>query len=414
MEEFKGANVKQPKFNWLVICVLATVALVVIGYGAGVYQDHIREEKRIADELLYQQRKDNLARRATEFATHVDTLADSNANDGKAVLKELIGIARDIRSLTLRPFLVERYGDQTEELVARIDEFVLFEKTASEEERANSSVQDIDRYIQQMEARLRRLTSENKQQGFIVYRQFGTDSSGRGQYEAYDVERVRKCVLIAKAADLTGIGNLQQSNLYVRFVGDLPVQIQNYNTFQNFKTTEYMATYEATKVGSEIRTLQEQLEDAQSAKWEVRERWETLNSKLLNFHAMAREIAAILDDRYRHANLAEKFEDAVNRPPGTYRFKDGELTTGQSGHGDIIRVFKRGGMTVDEAVSYARVMGAKDEHLAKSRREGTTVKFFSKTGGVTVFLDRGKSNEVMFWIPEAVVLKTQGMSSAAE
>lgn len=403
MEEQREMAGAHPKNRLVVQVGLGALVFLGLMFGVHLYSQQVAEESRLAAEQQNREQTTHLEQQVARFMTRMDALG--GGEDAKTIFADLVPIARDLSDPGLRSHLNEKYGERAKDIVASAEVLAQYEKAARDAEDAERAFKDQDAFATRTEQRLNEMTAQNKKQAFMVYRRFDTDASGRGYFEAYDVQNVRKCVLIADVSIVANIGNLQETRLYVKFDGDQPVEVQKYNAFQNFKSTEYMPTYEATQASSDIGQLQDQLRDAQSAKWSAMQNRDALNVALLGYIEKAWHLANLLDVRYTKTNLAEKIDEVCKRAFGTYQFKDGEFTHGRNERGEIIYMFRKVGMSVDDALGYARVMGAKDEHLAKSRRAGTTIAYTGKRGGVTLFLDAGKVSQVMFWMPEADAYK---------
>ena len=77
----------------------------------------------------------------------------------------------------------------------------------------------------------------------MVIRRFGTESDGRGQYEALDVDRTRKVVLVASPEAMEGRGLGDQIRAYVSERGEQPVTMTNRDLGGTYETTEYFPVY---------------------------------------------------------------------------------------------------------------------------------------------------------------------------
>jgi len=88
-----------------------------------------------------------------------------------------------------------------------------------------------------------------KEISFIVSRRFDTDIySGKGYYEAIDVNSYRKVVLIANENEVKSNYYGEQITLFVKSLGEKSTTITNSNSFRSWKTTEYYEYFETSEL----------------------------------------------------------------------------------------------------------------------------------------------------------------------
>lgn len=382
------------------VMAITIISVVTYVFTLNEYQKGVAEQERIAAEQVRHERAEQLGVKILELVNRTQDLA--SAEEIEKVLADLIVLDHAITAPEMRPLLLARYGSRASEVIKRADEFLGYEKAAKVIAQAAAWAKELQARYERAEEQLADLRRENKQQAFVVSRRFGMDASGKSLYEAYDVVNVRKCVLAAATGEVQNIGNLMQTELYVKFAGDLPYQMQKYNTFQNFQTTEYVATYVTTDAEASIRRLAEQFADLRRDLAAANDRAAQSMGRQMAYLSLAHDLASLLDDRYTTFAFAEKAKEVLGPGRGIYKFKDGELNKGMSGHGDRIFMFSHPGMTLDEARRYARLMGAKDEHFANVKKKPEIIKYYGKNGGVSIFLENGVVDRVMYWIPETL------------
>lgn len=384
---------------------VAIIALLVAG-GLG-YGWIDAENRRTAEVRARQERVDLLNVHIVEFLGKAQQLGGEG--DPDPAMRDLVSYSRTFIGPKIKPLVLERYGNNAQQVFALADELGDYEKVLKEVEASKRAYDSKLERLKRDEERLAELRRENKQQAFMIQRRFDTNSSGKGLYEAYNATNYRNCVLIADDEAIGGVGTFQQVQLYVKFLGEQPMKVKKYNAFQSFDATEYMPTYTTSDAGNDILQLAQSVSQAKIDMYGSVDPDTNKVQRISIYYGVATKLAEVLDDRYTKFSFAEKADEVRKSIEHHLYFKDGVRQATWSPHGDREYFFNRPGMTVEEAIRYARLMGAKDEHFAKSRKDADAIKYFSPTGGVTIFLEHGKANQVMYWIPEKVMLQKDRM-----
>lgn len=226
--------------------IVLAAALSVIVIGATIYRIYATiEEERLAPIKAAHEREVQLQAYVAEFL--VKALAVPNDLTA-ADLKDSVD---NIISTEYRLPFNKLYGDRAPELIEEGTQLLAdFASASATYDSLNGQVGDLRYEIDLEEKALKEVRSKVGHKSFLVLRQFDITSSGQGVFEALDAS-YRRCALIADTDEVSP-GDGHRITLAIKSIGNVPVVVTRGNAYNQYDTTEYFPTYEASEEAKEI------------------------------------------------------------------------------------------------------------------------------------------------------------------
>lgn len=248
---------KRPSKRVIVSASVAALLIVAIGILFMVTETNRRNERMrlVKFEQAHQHFKTTAAEFQTIGSMHstsklVDTLANQLRiladENNRSNLKRLAGGSAESFRQHSKHILKESYW--------LLMEYEQIDRDINSKEKESEALST--RIIEFREAGLRKK--------FVIRRRFDTDSKGMAYYEAYDMNKMQKCIVVGEDGQVQA-GGYGSITLSVESIGEQAVSVDHHNAYRSYSTTEYYPTYKVVDNRSEL----EELKKRQSETWEA-------------------------------------------------------------------------------------------------------------------------------------------------